>query len=530
MCIQAAPVATLTSRSRPDVMSFALNNTNARQNKYTRKQVSAHCHDHDLWIIIEGCVYDVTQWQHQHPGGYIIVKFGGRDATEVFEAFHRGNSRFRLRKFLVGTIEETEDDDHSDMVTSDARTATTIGTEDPATKDLRQLRKRLWDEGYFKADMNYYNMKQVLWMSLVAISFCILSIFRNESYIMSFVVAPFFLGLGIWQSAFLGHDACHYMITKPKAGGSFNTYGWVMGTICMGISASMWNEEHSAHHAVTLRPCEDPQFNNFPVILRNKKELKSKYFNNSKQKSTSENDETHLKEMTRMDRFLVSIQHWLVPPVVLIVARFNFQLISVLFAVKRIATGVWWIMQSWLPMASIEKRSKSQRKAGAAKTTQAKRYIFEGCMDIIGMSLHFAWFSMTSIFFETGGWGWFVLNTYMIAAGLHFQLLSNHLGEETFTKEEEAKFNWFELQLRTTVNIDTKWYDAWLYGGLDYQIEHHLFPQMPRHNLSKVKPMVMDICKKHNLPYKSAPFSTVMSRIWHNLYDIALDVAALKMG
>ncbi len=38
-------------------------------------------------------------------------------------------------------------------------------------------------------------------------------------------------------------------------------------------------------------------------------------------------------------------------------------------------------------------------------------------------------------------------------------------------------------------------------GGLNYQIEHHLFPNMPRPNLSKVQPMVRAHCARHGVPY-----------------------------
>lgn len=41
----------------------------------------------------------------------------------------------------------------------------------------------------------------------------------------------------------------------------------------------------------------------------------------------------------------------------------------------------------------------------------------------------------------------------------------------------------------------------WLWGGLNYQIEHHLFPTMPRNNLSKVMPLVKDFCEENDLPY-----------------------------
>jgi fatty acid desaturase len=47
------------------------------------------------------------------------------------------------------------------------------------------------------------------------------------------------------------------------------------------------------------------------------------------------------------------------------------------------------------------------------------------------------------------------------------------------TVQEEAE-QFFGLQLKTTRNIDTAWWDGWYHGGLQYQIEHHLFPQLPR--------------------------------------------------
>ena len=38
-------------------------------------------------------------------------------------------------------------------------------------------------------------------------------------------------------------------------------------------------------------------------------------------------------------------------------------------------------------------------------------------------------------------------------------------------------------------------------GGLNYQVEHHLFPSMPRPNLRKVQPIVREFCASHDIPY-----------------------------
>lgn len=53
----------------------------------------------------------------------------------------------------------------------------------------------------------------------------------------------------------------------------------------------------------------------------------------------------------------------------------------------------------------------------------------------------------------------------------------------------------------------------WFSGGLNLQIEHHLFPTMPRHNLLKVRPLVQQFAKEHGLEYKSKPFMECMEAI-----------------
>lgn len=41
----------------------------------------------------------------------------------------------------------------------------------------------------------------------------------------------------------------------------------------------------------------------------------------------------------------------------------------------------------------------------------------------------------------------------------------------------------------------------WFHGGLQFQIEHHLFPRLPRHNLRKVQAMVEPLCIELGLDY-----------------------------
>jgi delta8-fatty-acid desaturase len=101
---------------------------------------------------------------------------------------------------------------------------------------------------------------------------------------------------------------------------------------------------------------------------------------------------------------------------------------------------------------------------------------------------------------------WFLMVSYITAGILHVQLTVSHLATDAFTAEEEEAEQFVSHQMKTTRNIDCSWWNDWLQGGLQYQIEHHLFPQMPRHNLEKVKPLVEKLCKRHDLKYESTGF------------------------
>ena len=56
-------------------------------------------------------------------------------------------------------------------------------------------------------------------------------------------------------------------------------------------------------------------------------------------------------------------------------------------------------------------------------------------------------------------------------------------------------------QLAATCNVEQSFFNDWFIGHLNFQIEHHLFPTMPWHNLPKVAPLVRFLCAKHGTEY-----------------------------
>ena len=66
---------------------------------------------------------------------------------------------------------------------------------------------------------------------------------------------------------------------------------------------------------------------------------------------------------------------------------------------------------------------------------------------------------------------------------------------------KNAKVDFLRRQVLMSRNIRGGLLTDFMMGGLNYQIEHHLFPSMPRPNLRKVQPMVREHCAKHGISY-----------------------------
>jgi len=74
-----------------------------------------------------------------------------------------------------------------------------------------------------------------------------------------------------------------------------------------------------------------------------------------------------------------------------------------------------------------------------------------------------------------------------------------HNGMAVYPADERPDF--WKLQVSTTRNVISTPFADWFCGGLQCQVDHHLFPSLPRHNLSKVNALVKLFCKEHGVTY-----------------------------
>ncbi len=89
----------------------------------------------------------------------------------------------------------------------------------------------------------------------------------------------------------------------------------------------------------------------------------------------------------------------------------------------------------------------------------------------------------------------------------------NHKGMPIIAPD--AKLDFFSKQVRTSRNVAGGWWATWLMGGLNYQVEHHLFPSMSRLHLAQAREVVRDYCETHDVPYTE-------TSLWRS-YAIVID-------
>jgi len=344
-------------------------------------------------------------------------------------------------------------------------------------KDFRQLRQKFHDEGWFHTDYKWLTMKTG-W--LVVILFCTFWLvnflnsvswqYKNELLFqwMRILVAGIGLGLFWQQAAFLAHDCLHGATFHDRKLDALA--GWFYGNVLYGVSGLWWKDDHNKHHAYTncFDECGfivDLQQNVRPFFVQSKALLP--YVTNA------------------FERIIIKIQHWSFIPVCLFIGRF-----AIIF---------------------VSGSSPFARKVH----------------EIIGVLLHWCYVSALLYTFLPDNYE--RLTAFFIACSvegiLHIQLELSHFCKTMMPLNDCTMTNFVIFQLQTTRNIDCPEYLDWFHGGLQFQIEHHLFPRIPRHNLRKVMPFVKELCKKHNIEYEMKPFLSALVDILTDMKHVAHPVS-----
>jgi fatty acid desaturase/predicted heme/steroid binding protein len=454
---------------------------NNKEKKITWTEVKKHTTPEDAWIVHQNKVYDVSNW-HEHPGGGVIFTHAGDDMTDIFAAFHAKGSMAMMKRFYIGeldtSVKKHEGQDERQLAFE---------------KGYRELRMQLIKLGYFESNKLFYLYKcsfnMAMWATAVGM------VYFSDNMFMH-LGSALLLGLFWQQCGWLAHDFLHHQVFERRTYGDLAGLFW--GNLMQGFSVQWWKNKHNGHHAVpnlhnSSKEAQDgdPDIDTMPLLAWSLKQAK---LWNESDGSTSKNV-----------KFFMKWQAFTYFPILLL-AR-----ISWLRESARVAYG----------FGGATKNAELELK------TRGLQYPI---LEKFGITLHHAWclalcagfgkfsllYSIAYFFTATCSSGFFLA----IVFGL------GHNGMSVYDAETRPDF--WKLQVTTTRNIIgghgfPQWFVDWFCGGLQYQVDHHLFPMMPRNNLKKTHSLIESFCKEWGVKYHEADLVDGTVEVLNHLSNVSND-------
>jgi len=105
-------------------------------------------------------------------------------------------------------------------------------------------------------------------------------------------------------------------------------------------------------------------------------------------------------------------------------------------------------------------------------------------------------------------------------------IFCGHFPDQTYTFSEdevadESRGGFYVRQLLGAANIDGGPLFHLLAGNLSFQVEHHLFPDMPSSRYAEIAPRVRDICRRYGLPYNTGPLHKQLGTVHRTILRLA---------
>jgi len=296
-----------------------------------------------------------------------------------------------------------------------------------------------------------------------------------------------------WQQCgWLAHDFLHHQVFKTRAYGDM--MGILIGNFFQGFSVNWWKQKHNAHHAVPNLHASspgatdgDPDIDTMPLLAWTKRMASFGKDNSSA-------------------RFFIKYQPILYFPI-LFFARLS------------------WANESIKMVFGGGLSFGEEVNAGGKEAQEAKQKCMQyPVLEQIGLGLHYA--ALGTVMYNMPGGALNALVFFFVAQTFSGLLLAvvfglGHNGMAVYPADERPDF--WKLQVSTTRNITSNFFVDWFCGGLQYQVDHHLFPQLPRHNLPKVHEMVAEFCKEYNVTYHEANMWDGTVEVLSHLNEVAVE-------
>ncbi|GAA3769104.1 fatty acid desaturase family protein [Micromonospora maritima] len=309
--------------------------------------------------------------------------------------------------------------------------------------DYARLSRRVAEAGLFHRRPGRYAVRIALTLGAFLAGWAVVAAVGDSWWQPALAVV---MAVATTQVAFLGHDAGHRQMFRRR--GPSEVAGLVAGNLAVGLSYGWWVDKHNRHHANPNHADEDPDVGAGALVWTHEQ----------------------ARATRGLSRWMARRQAWLFFPLLLL-EGLALHVASVRALTGREPDGRWRV-----PV-------RHRAVEGLLLAAHAVGYV--GLLLAVmspGKALVFA-------AVHQGLWG-----LYMGCA-----FAPNHKGMPMPTADDDLDY--LRKQVLTSRNVRGGRVVDLALGGLNYQIEHHLFPNMPRANLRRARPLVRAYCAEQGVPY-----------------------------
>ncbi len=268
-----------------------------------------------------------------------------------------------------------------------------------------------------------------------------------------------FLAFASTQIALLAHDAGHRQIAHKIW--KNNVIILIAANLCIGMSGGWWIDKHNRHHSHPNQQDLDPDID-IPIIAFTEEDIRRK---------------------NRFVLYIIKYQAYLFFPLMALVS-FDFQ-----------QQGLRFVLNRKGKYSSIE---------------------------LLLIIIHLYCYA-TVLLWQLGIWRALLFTLiYRVFLGFYMGMIfsPNHKGMPILDANNQMSF--LDRQLLTARNITSHPLIDFLYGGLNFQIEHHLFPTIPRNRLKETQKLIKSFCQIHALPYHETTLAQSYLEILRYLHQISM--------
>jgi fatty acid desaturase len=270
------------------------------------------------------------------------------------------------------------------------------------------------------------------------------------------------LGIIFTQYAFITHELSHRQVF---ASGKLNDFsGRIMADLVVGISYSWWMSKHSRHHANPNVIDKDPDVETDFIIFQREKAV----------------------GLTGLAKFMANRQGYLFFPALLL-EGLNLHI-------------------------------------HAFKTVFSKGKVDKRALEIVLLTVRNVGYVAVIFSFLPVGMAFAFIGVQLAIFGLYMgaSFAPNHKGMPILPRDSKVDF--LRRQVLTSRNIRSGHFMNHFMGGLNYQIEHHLFPNMPRPHLRRAAEIVREYCASKGIVYTEVGLLTSYGIVVRHLNEVGLGV------